>query len=71
MAESLRQPSESANEAQPMLPFLLLTLAANSNAPNANTLVQLTNANLQAVLRELTVLVEGRAIVDVQRLLNR
>lgn len=54
-----------------MLPFLLLTLAANSNAPNANTLVQLTNANLLAVLRELTVLVEGRAIVDVQRLLNR
>ena len=69
VTETSRQPSEGPDGSQPLLPSPLLTLAAISNAPWADPLARLTNACLLAALHEFTVAVEGRATVEVPRLL--
>ena len=56
-----RQFSEGPDGVQPVLPSPLLRLPAISNAHGADLLAQLINADLLAVLLELTVSVKGRA----------
>ena len=52
-----------------MPPLSLLTLAAISNAPEEDPIARLTNAYLLTALHEFTIAVEGRATVEVPRLL--